>query len=115
MAIVHKVIVLNKPFKVFGFTFVQLIFLALAGLIGLWLGTAVPQVKINGIQLGAWITFVITPCVALVAVNASSIKPWQWWRNRILSLSNLLPTEILPKPSPANMYPLEDRNSSRQL
>ncbi len=114
MAIVQKVIVLNKPFKIFGFSFVQWIFLTLAALGGLWLGTAMPQVKINGIQLGIWIT-IITPCVALVAVNASSIKPWQWWRNRILNLSNLSPTEILPKPVPAKIYPEADKLNADQL
>jgi hypothetical protein len=114
MAIVQKVIVLNKPFKIFGFTFVQWIILAGTALAGLWLGTAMPQVKFNGIQLGIWIT-ITTPCIALVCVNASSIKPWQWWRNRILSLSNLLPTEILPQPRPANIYPEEDRQEAKQL
>jgi hypothetical protein len=114
MAIVQKVIILNKPFKIFGFTFVQLVVLAGAALCGLWIGCAVPQVKFNGIPLGFWV-FIILFCSAMVFVNASSIKPWQWWRNSILKLANLLPTEILPKPSPAKIYPQEDRQGSKQL
>ena len=114
MAIVQKVIVLNKPFKVFGFTFVQLIILTGAALVGLWLGFIMPPVKINGIQLGIWVTIVFF-CLAMVFVNASSIKPWQWWRNRLLSLSNLLPTEILPRPLPAKIYLQEDKRDAKQL
>jgi hypothetical protein len=114
MAIVQKVIVLNKPFKIFGFSFVQWIVLTGAALAGLWLGFIMPPVKINGIQLGIWVTIIFF-CVAMVFVNASSIRPWQWWRNRILSLSNLLPTEILPQPRPARIYPEEDRQDAKQL
>jgi len=114
MAIVQKVIVLNKPFKLFGFTFVQLIILGGAALIGLWLGTIMPQVKINNIPLGFWVVLVFF-CSAMVAVNASSIKPWQWWRNGLLSLSSLLPTEILPNSRPAKIYPQDDGQGFKQL
>src|ERR1700722_15436433 len=114
MAVVQKVFVLNKPFKLFGFTFVQWIVLAASALIGLWLGCIMPQVKFNNIPLGFWVFFVFF-FSAIVFVNASSIKPWQWWRNSILRFSNLLPTEILPQPHPAKVYPNEDRPSSKQL
>jgi hypothetical protein len=113
MAIVQKVIVLNKPFKIFGFSFIQWILILAVVFIGLWVGAMMPQVKINGVQLSIWVTLFFF-CLA-PAVNVFSIKPWPWWRNRLLSISNLLPTEILPKSQPAKIYFEEDTPQDKQL
>ncbi len=103
MAIVHKVIILNKPFKLFGFSFIQLAIFVFTGLIGLWIGFSVPQVKVNGLPLG-FLVFMLIICGGMVFVHATLIQPWQWWRNRILSLAGLLPTKILPRPQAPNIY-----------
>ena len=47
MAIIQKVIVLNTPFKLFGFTFMQLVILLVAALLGLWIGSLMPPIKIG--------------------------------------------------------------------
>lgn len=114
MAIVHKVIILNKPFKLFGFSFVQWIVLASTSLIGLWIGFSLPPVKFNGLPLG-FIVFMIIVCGGIVFVHASLIQPWQWWRNRILSLAQMLPTEILPKPQAAKTYIEDAAKQSNKL
>jgi hypothetical protein len=103
MAIVHKVIVLNKPFKLFGFTIFQGIALIFSALIGLWVSTSMPPIKINGIPLGIWM-FILITSAAIVPIYALQIKPWPWWRNRVLYVARLLPTEIFPKPQTANTY-----------
>lgn len=103
MAIVHKVIILNTPFKLFGYSFVQWIFLGIVALISCWAWFSTPPVKINGLPLGLFV-FLGIFCTGIVFIHASLIKPWQWWRSRILSLAKLLPTEILPKPQPAKVY-----------
>ncbi len=103
MAIVHKVIVLNKPFKLFGFTIFQGIALVFAALLGLWVGTSMPAIKVNGIPIGIW-SFILITSGAIVPIYALQIKPWAWWRNRVLSLAKLLPSEILPKPEAPTTY-----------
>ncbi len=111
MAIIQKVIVLNTPFKLFGFTFAQLITLLVASLLGLWIGSLMPSVKIGPAPLNVWV-IILTPGGAMTFIAASQMKTWQWWRNRILGLSNLLPSEVLPKPQQAPIY-LEDGKVSR--
>src|SRR5271163_2105243 len=103
MAIVHKVIILHTPFKIFGFTFIQWFVLLVTSALGLWLGFSVPMVKINGLPLG-FLVFMTFLCGGIVFVHASVIKPWQWWLNRVLYAAQLLPTEILPKPRPVKTY-----------
>jgi len=110
MAIVHKVILLHKPFKVFGFTIVQLCVLLGTSLLGLWIWANLPPVKVNGLPLG-FLVFMFILCIGIVFVHASLIQPWQWWRNRILSVAQLLPTEILPKPQPPKTYIEEAPNN----
>lgn len=103
MAIVHKVIILNTPFKVFGYSFVQWILLSVIALVSSWAWFSTPPVKVNGLPLGLFV-FVAIVCTGIVFVHASSIKPWQWWLNRVLYAAQLLPTEILPKPQPIKTY-----------
>lgn len=114
MAIVHKVIILNKPFKLFGFSFIQWIVLLGTSLIGLWIGFSMPPVKFNGLPLG-FLVFMVIVCGGIVFVHASLIQPWQWWRNRFLYLANLLPTQILPKPQPARTYLEEGQKEANKL
>jgi hypothetical protein len=108
MAIVHKVIILNKPFKLFGFSFIQWIVLLSTSLIGLWIGFNMPAVKFNGLPLG-FLVFMVIICGGIVFVHASLIQPWQWWRNRILYAAQMLPTQILPKPQPLKTYIIEEK------
>lgn len=110
MAIIQKVIVLNTPFKLFGFTFMQLVILLVAALLGLWIGSLMPPIKIGPAPLNVWV-IILTPGAAMTFIAASQMKSWQWWRNRIFGLANLLPTQVLPKPRPAPIY-LDDGKGS---
>ena len=114
MAIVHKVIILNKPFKLFGFSFLQLGVLVGTGLIGLWTWSIMPPAKINGLPLG-FLVFMFIICGGMVFVHASLIQPWQWWRNRALYLANLLPTKILPQPQAPKVYIEENTKEKNKL
>lgn len=103
MSTVQKVIILNKPFKLFGFTIPQGLLVVASGLLGLLVGSNLPSFKIAGAPLLFWITF-LSICSALIFVSASQMKPWIWWRNRILSVAGLTSKEILPKFQPAKVY-----------
>lgn len=113
MAIVQKVIILNKPFKLFGFTLPQGVLLVGSGLLGLMVGSNLPQIKIAGAPLIFWVTF-ISFCSALIFISASQMKPWAWWRNRILSIAGLTPNEILPKTQAAKTYLVEEKADSAE-
>jgi hypothetical protein len=114
MAVVHKVIILNTPFKLFGFSFIQWLVLLITSSLGLWIGFSMPQVKINGLPLG-FLVFMVIICGGIVFVHASLIQPWQWWLNRLLYAAKLLPTEILPKPQPIETYFEESPKQSNKL
>ncbi len=114
MAIVHKVIILNTPFKLFGYSFVQWILLTFTALIACWAWFSTPPVKVNGLPLGLFV-FVTIVCTGIVFVHATSIKPWQWWLNRVLYAAQLLPTEILPKPQPVKTYFEENSVQSNKM
>jgi hypothetical protein len=108
MAIVHKVIVLNTPFRLFGYSFVQWVVLLFTALISCWAWFSCPPVKINGLPLGLF-AFLAIFCTGIVFVHASLIKPWQWWLNRVLYAAQLLPTKIFPQPQPIKRY-IEDNS-----
>jgi hypothetical protein len=114
MAIVHKVIILNTPFKVFGFSLIQLIVLLATSAIGLWSGFNMPPVKINGLPLGLFV-FLGIFCTGIVFVHATLIKPRQWWLNRVLYAAKLVPLELLPKPQPIKTYFEDPPKQSNKL
>jgi hypothetical protein len=114
MAIVHKVIILNTPFKLFGFSFVQWIVLLLTALISCWAWFNTPPVKINGLPLGLFV-FLAIFCTGIVFVHATLIKPRQWWLNRILYAARLVPLELMPKPQPIKTYFEDEPKPSNKL
>ena len=105
MSQVHKVIVLNKPLKIFEFTPFQLILLVGSVILALIAASKCPKEwKFNGVPGGAWVAIGIV-CVALVLVKMSELKPWAWWKNLMIYRMRLVPNIFLPKPEPAPLYP----------
>jgi uncharacterized membrane protein required for colicin V production len=105
MSQIHRVILLNKPLKIFDFTPLQLILMFTATILSFVIGSNIPgNWKINGLPVGFLIGMTIF-CAALAFVKMSEFKPWPWWRNRILYPLKLIPTEFLPHLEPAQLYP----------
>lgn len=97
MSLVHRVIILNKPLKIRGFTFPQWFILAVAVGLGFFLAFKVPQDwKLGNLPIGVFV-WVIIVGGAMVGVNAAEFKPIAWWRNLFLyKLFNTLPRAYYP-------------------
>jgi len=105
VSVVQKVIILNKPLKVFEFTPIQLVLLVLSTVTALIVGNKIPgNWKIGNLPAGFLIGLLIV-CAAIVFVKATEIKPMQWWRNLIFYRLKLTPSRFVPHPEPANVYP----------
>jgi hypothetical protein len=106
MSQVHRVLVLNKPFKIRGFTVMQWITLGSATAIALFVGTKiVPSTwKLAGVPAGLFVGIAIWG-IAAGYVTATETKPIVWWRNRLLYGFKLLPTLYLPKREEGTVYP----------
>ncbi|HEY9679462.1 MAG TPA: hypothetical protein V6C76_15750 [Drouetiella sp.] len=105
MSQVHKVIVLNKPLKIFEFTPIQLIMLIIAIVGGLLIATNMPKEwKFNNVPAGVFV-FVAVVGAAMVLGKMSEVKPWQWWRNLVFYRLGLISDQFIPKPEEAPIYP----------
>jgi hypothetical protein len=105
MSVIQKVILLNKPLKIFEFTPFQLVLMVLSVIAALLLGGKVPAGwKVGNLPAG-FIVGLLVVCGAIVFVKASEVKPGQWWRNRFLYSLKFLPRQYFPSPEPAEIYP----------
>lgn len=105
MSQVHKVIVLNKPLKIFEFTPIQLGMLVVAIIGGLLIATNMPKEwKFNNVPAGVFV-FVGVVGAAMVLGKMSEVKPWMWWRNMVIYRLGIVPNTFVPKPEPAPLYP----------
>ncbi|MBX9720161.1 MAG: hypothetical protein K2X81_02105 [Candidatus Obscuribacterales bacterium] len=110
MSLVHKVIILNKPLKIRGFSFGQWFVLAVAVALGFFFAFKVPQNwKLGNLPLGlfVWVIFVGG---AVAGVSAMEFKPFAWWRNLLLyKVFNALPRAYYPHVEEQNqVYPDPD-------
>ncbi|HEY9867596.1 MAG TPA: hypothetical protein V6D08_00190 [Candidatus Obscuribacterales bacterium] len=105
MSLVHRVIVLNKPLKIRGFTVFQwvLIVLAVAGGFGV-LSVIPKEWKIGNLGVN-FIGGLSVFCVAFVFIGMSQMKPFMWWKNLFLYRLKLVPTQYLPHPEESIVYP----------
>lgn len=108
MSMVHKVIILNKPFKVtlmgLSFTLIQWAQMVLAAAIAFAMGSFVPKEwKLGNIPLG-FVVGLSFLCGVMVFINASQMRPFVWWRNQFLYRLRLIPTVFLPHPEPSSNY-----------
>lgn len=105
MSQVHKVIILNKPLKIFDFTPIQLIMHVIAIISGLLLASNMPKDwKFNNVPAGVFV-FVAVVGASIVLGKMSEVKPWAWWKNMLLYRLGLVPNLFVPKPEPAPLYP----------
>lgn len=97
MSLVHKVIILNKPLKIRGFTFGQWGILVVSVSLGFFLAFKVPQDwKLGNLPVGLFVWVVIVGA-AMVGVNAAEFKPYAWWRNLLLyKILNTVPKAFYP-------------------
>jgi uncharacterized membrane protein len=103
---IHRVIILNKPLKIFDFTPFQLILMFAATITSFLVAGNVPRDwKLpNGLPVG-FVCGLLIFCVAIVVVKMSEVKPWVWWRNMITYKLGLVPLQYLPRPEPGIPYP----------
>jgi hypothetical protein len=106
MSQIHKVILLNKPLKIFDFTPFQLILMFFSTILAFIVAGNVPSSwKLpNGLPVGFLLGLLIF-CAAIVVVKMSEVKPWVWWRNMFTYRLKLVSTVYLPKPEPGQVYP----------
>lgn len=121
MSQIHKVIVLNTPMKIRGYTVPQWILLAISVGLAFLAGSKVPpDWKLGNLPLGLFAGLAIFS-VALVFVFASETKPLAWWRNFFLyRIFHSVPTayyphmeeqtQIYPDPDVADAGKREERN-----
>lgn len=110
MSLVHKVIILNKPMKIRGFTIGQWVILAVALALAFLLAFKVPQDwKLGNLPLGVFV-WVFIVGGAMVGVNAAEFKPFAWWRNLFLyKVFNSVPRSYYPHIEDENfIYPDPD-------
>lgn len=105
MSQIQKVILLNKPMKIFEFTPFQLVLMFVSTITAFIVGSNVPHDwKIANLPAGFIIGLVII-CLAIVFVKMSEVKPWLWWRNAVVYKLNMMPTVFMPRPEPGQVYP----------
>lgn len=105
MSLVHRVIILNQPLKIFGFAPLQLGLLVVWVIVGLVLAGRFPgEWKFHNVPIGVWFA-IFWFCIALVAVKMSEVKPWSWWKNMLTYRLNLVPKTYIPKIEAAQPYP----------
>jgi hypothetical protein len=95
---VHKVIVLNKPFKLWDFTIRQLLMMVVAVAISVTLLSRVPQTwKIGNLPANI-LSAIVFFCLCLPLVKFTDLKPMKWWKNVVLYKLRLESTVYVPKP-----------------
>ncbi len=106
MSQVHRVLILNKPFKVYGLTIFQLALLAIALVLAIWVACfLIPnQWKMGNLPTGFVVGLLIF-CAALVFSQAIQMKPVVWWFNMISYRAKLVPVLFMPHSEPATIYP----------
>lgn len=105
MSQIQKVIILNKPLKIFEFTPFQLVLMALSCFFALLCGNKIPgDWKIGNLPAGFLVGLLIV-CAAIVFVKMTEIKPMLWWRNLLAYRLNLVASTWLPHPEEAPLYP----------
>ncbi len=105
MSRVHKVIVLNKPFKLWDFTINQLVLLVVAVAISVTLLSRVPSTWKVGNLPANILSAIVFFCFCLPLVKFTDLKPMAWWKNIILYKCKLVPTQFIPHPEEAAIYP----------
>ena len=104
MSQLQRVIPLNKPFKLRGYTIGQWLILGLSLAVAMLVGSKVPgDWKLDKIPVGFLVGLLIF-CLAIVFVSATQMHPLIWWRNQLLYKLGLAPRLVLPSRDPPLPY-----------
>ena len=105
MPLNQKVIILNKPLKLFGLTVKQWIFMVPAAIIAFWAGSSMPHNwKIQNLPAGFVLGMFIV-CGALVAIHMNEVRPGTWWVNLFYyNIFRVMPTVYLPHMEEEPLY-----------
>ena len=105
MSLVHRVIILNKPLKIRGFTVSQWVVMVLAAATAFGVGSAMPgNWKVGNLPVGFLVGLGIF-CGAMLISQGLQMKPLTWWRNMIAYRLKLVPMTYLPHSEPGTIYP----------
>lgn len=105
MSLVHRVIKLNEPFKIRGYTVSQWILMGVSVAAAFFIGTKIPQDwKVGHLPVGFLVGLAIF-CGAIVFISATQMRPMSWWKNALLYKLKLVPMVYLPHPEEGVIYP----------
>lgn len=105
MGYVQRVIILNKPIKVFGFEPRQLILLSVWVITGLILAGRFPgDWKFHNFPIGVWF-FILWMCGAVAVVMGTRLKPFAWWKNILTYRLGFAPRLYVSRSEAAPIYP----------
>ncbi|HEY9868115.1 MAG TPA: hypothetical protein V6D08_02820 [Candidatus Obscuribacterales bacterium] len=101
----QRVIILNKPLKVFGFEPKQLLMLSVWVVSGLIIAGRFPgDWKFNNFPIGVWF-FIAWMCLAVAVVMGTRLKPLAWWRNIVFYKLGMVPTVYVSRVESGPIYP----------
>jgi hypothetical protein len=105
MSVVHRVIILNKPLKLRGYTISQWVLLGLTLVSALIVASWIPPTwKIGGLPV-CFLVGLTVFCVGIVFVHAGQMKPPLWWMNQIYYRLNIYPKLYFPHREEGVPYP----------
>ena len=106
MSQVHRVILLNKPLKIRGYTVTQ--WLVLGSSVGLAFFVGLNMIpkewKVGNLPVSFLVGLVVFS-VGPAFIFMTQHKPFCWWRNNLLYRLGLVPQEYLPHPEPGHLFP----------
>lgn len=112
MSLIHRVIILNKPLKIFEFTIPQLIVLAGSVLFAFAVSSMIPKewnlipkdMKAGSLPTNI-LTFITLLCIAIALVKALEMRPFVWWKNNVFYRLKIVPSVYLPHLEEGQDYP----------
>ncbi len=105
MPLNQKVVILNKPLKLFGLTVKQWFFMVPVAIFAFWTGSMwPPSWKLQNLPAGfVWGMAIF--CGGLVAVHMNEVRPSIWWVNFFnYHIFKIMPTTYLPHHEEATLY-----------
>lgn len=105
MSLVHRVIVLNKPLKIRGYTIFQWVLMVAGAGLGFTAFSFVPKEwKLGNVPVGLIVGIGVF-CAVMVPMTMLELRPRAWWKNQFLYRLKLAPTTFLPHPEQGRAYP----------
>ena len=105
MSLSQKVVILNKPLKLFGLTVKQWFQMIPITFIAYWLGSSMPPTwKVQNLP-ASFVVGIVIVCAGLVAIHMNEVRPNAWWINLFnYRIFKVMPEIYLPNTEPAPIY-----------